>query len=181
MIERRPPSFDELAAFVREWAGIPNRKRIAPETLFEDDLGITGDDGCELLDETERRFDVCCQRQRTATEKHSTWVQMNSCFIVKDLVRVGWTLLAFLIRAVLPMRSEGLRLANCSMQCRKHPQRAHAIPYDHPYWVLTTESAPRNPVLPKAGYERSRWVRVPPRTETTEVQVVLRKTSSMKK
>jgi hypothetical protein len=29
-----------------------------PETLFEDDLGITGDDGCELLEETERRFAV---------------------------------------------------------------------------------------------------------------------------
>lgn len=51
-------TFEAFAAFVREWAGIPARKQITPDTLFEDDLGITGDDGCELLQETERRFAV---------------------------------------------------------------------------------------------------------------------------
>jgi len=53
------PSFDEFAEFIREWARIPKRKQIAPGTLFERDLGITGDDGCELLEEAERRFGVC--------------------------------------------------------------------------------------------------------------------------
>jgi hypothetical protein len=57
--EHVTPSFEEFAKFIHEWAGIPTRKQIAPETLFEDDLGITGDDGCELLEETERRFGVC--------------------------------------------------------------------------------------------------------------------------
>lgn len=52
-------SFEEFAKFIGEWAGIPTGKQIAPDTLFEDDLGITGDDGCELLEETERRFGVC--------------------------------------------------------------------------------------------------------------------------
>ena len=55
---RSTPSFEEFAAFIRDWAGIP-RTKIAPETLFEDDLGITGDDGCELLEATERHFGVC--------------------------------------------------------------------------------------------------------------------------
>jgi len=52
-------SFEEFAGFIREWAAIPARKQITHETLFEDDLGITGDDdGCELIEETERRFAV---------------------------------------------------------------------------------------------------------------------------
>jgi hypothetical protein len=53
------PSFEELASFIREWARIPTRVDITPETLFEDDLGITGDDGCELLEATAKRFRVC--------------------------------------------------------------------------------------------------------------------------
>jgi hypothetical protein len=57
--EHLTPSFEEFAKFIREWAGIPTRKQIAPGTLLEDDLGITGDDGCELLEETEKRFGVC--------------------------------------------------------------------------------------------------------------------------
>jgi hypothetical protein len=57
--ERTESSFEELADFIREWAGIPGRKPTVPETLFEDDLGITGDDGCELLEATEKHFGVC--------------------------------------------------------------------------------------------------------------------------
>jgi hypothetical protein len=53
------PSFEEFADFIREWAAIPKRKPIVPETLFEDDLGISGDDGCELLEATEKHFGVC--------------------------------------------------------------------------------------------------------------------------
>jgi len=57
--ERRTPSFEDLANFIREFAAIPRRKPIEPETLFEDDLGISGDDGCELLEATEKHFGVC--------------------------------------------------------------------------------------------------------------------------
>jgi acyl carrier protein len=51
-------SFDQFAEFVREWAGLRKQKNITPETLFERDLGITGDDGCELLEAVEKHFDV---------------------------------------------------------------------------------------------------------------------------
>lgn len=50
--------FKELAAFVRDWAGLSRGKSIGPETEFERDLGITGDDGCDLLEATEKRFGV---------------------------------------------------------------------------------------------------------------------------
>lgn len=52
------PSFEEYASFIRDFASIPATTPILPETLFEDDLEITGDDECELLEETEKRFGV---------------------------------------------------------------------------------------------------------------------------
>lgn len=57
-LDSRTFSFEELADFIREWASIPRHIPIGPETRFEIDLGITGDDGCELLDATEARFGV---------------------------------------------------------------------------------------------------------------------------
>jgi len=52
------PSFEELADFIREWRGISRKKSIVRETQFERDLGITGDDGGELLQVTEKQFNV---------------------------------------------------------------------------------------------------------------------------
>jgi acyl carrier protein len=61
----RTPSFNEFAEFIRERHGLSRKKQIAPETKFEDDLGITGDDGCDLLAATEKRF-----RVSLSSEKH---------------------------------------------------------------------------------------------------------------
>ena len=57
-------SFDEFCDFIRDFAGMKRTEIIAPESLFEDDLGITGDDGCELLEAAEKHFGV-----RLSTEK----------------------------------------------------------------------------------------------------------------
>jgi hypothetical protein len=51
-------SFDQFAEFIRESCRISRKSKIAPESEFEADLGITGDDGVDLLNATERRFDV---------------------------------------------------------------------------------------------------------------------------
>jgi acyl carrier protein len=51
-------SFEEFADFVRSQCGISRKKKITPESKFEDDLGVTGDDGVDLLRATERRFDI---------------------------------------------------------------------------------------------------------------------------
>lgn len=53
-----PPTFDQFAGFIREWAGLARTTSINPASLFEEDLGITGDDGRELLTATEARFGV---------------------------------------------------------------------------------------------------------------------------
>jgi len=52
------PSFEEFADFVRSQCGVSRRKNITSESTFEKDLGITGDDGVDLLRATEKRFDV---------------------------------------------------------------------------------------------------------------------------
>ena len=52
------PAFDDVAEFVRGWARIPAKMRITPYTQFERDLGITGDDGVELLEAAQERFKV---------------------------------------------------------------------------------------------------------------------------
>ncbi|MGD0730319.1 MAG: DUF1493 family protein [Terracidiphilus sp.] len=57
------PSFEEIAEFVREWSQIPQDERIAPDTLLERDLGITGDDGSELLEAVEKRFEVAFSKK----------------------------------------------------------------------------------------------------------------------
>lgn len=56
--EDRTPSFVEVANFVRGWASVPAKRLITPDTQFERDLGITGDDGSELLEAAQERFKV---------------------------------------------------------------------------------------------------------------------------
>jgi hypothetical protein len=51
-------TFDEFANFIREYRHVFDRKRVSPETQFERDLGLTGDDGSDLLEATEKRFSV---------------------------------------------------------------------------------------------------------------------------
>ena len=58
-------TFDEFAAFTREYWSVANRKRITQETQFERDLGLTGDDGDDLLEATEKRFDVTLCSEET--------------------------------------------------------------------------------------------------------------------
>src|SRR6185437_6309150 len=56
-------TFDEFAEFVRSWAHVSMKKAIKPATQFERDLGITGDDGDDLLVAAEKKYDVKFDRQ----------------------------------------------------------------------------------------------------------------------
>ena len=51
-------SFAEFADFIRSQCGVSAKKTITHESKFEDELGITGDDGVDLLKATEKRFNV---------------------------------------------------------------------------------------------------------------------------
>ena len=51
------PTLQQVIDFVREFSG-DAKSVITEETRLEADLGITGDDGVELLEEAEKRFGV---------------------------------------------------------------------------------------------------------------------------
>jgi acyl carrier protein len=48
----------EVIAYIRESQGITEAKSITTDTLLECDLGITGDDGSELLEDLQKRFGI---------------------------------------------------------------------------------------------------------------------------
>jgi hypothetical protein len=58
-------TFDEFAAWLREYWSVPVRKAIVPETQFECDLGLTGDDGDDLLVAAEKEFEVKLGNEET--------------------------------------------------------------------------------------------------------------------
>jgi acyl carrier protein len=62
-------SFGEFADFVRNWGGLPTSKQIDPETQFERDLGISGDDGSDLLIATEKEFAISLSSEEDGYRK----------------------------------------------------------------------------------------------------------------
>jgi acyl carrier protein len=62
-------TFDEFAEFIREHWSVPVRKQITPDTEFERDLGLTGDDGDDLLQATEKRFGVALGSEETGVRE----------------------------------------------------------------------------------------------------------------
>lgn len=52
------PSITEVITFVREFTGVHPHRLITAETRLEADLGVTGDDGDDLLRATIERFRV---------------------------------------------------------------------------------------------------------------------------
>ena len=52
------PTMQELSAVIREFVGLRSGRHVTAHTRIDRDLGITGDDGIELLRTVETRFDV---------------------------------------------------------------------------------------------------------------------------
>lgn len=51
-------SFDDFTQFIREYWSLSRKKVINPETQFERDLGLTGDDGDDLLEAVAKRYEI---------------------------------------------------------------------------------------------------------------------------
>jgi len=62
-------TFDDFAKWLREYWSVPVRKAIVPETQFERDLGLTGDDGDDLLVAAEREFEVKLGNEETGVRE----------------------------------------------------------------------------------------------------------------
>ena len=52
------PSFEDLAELIRKCQGLKADKPINPDSQFERDLGVTGDDGTELLQKIEQHYGI---------------------------------------------------------------------------------------------------------------------------
>ena len=57
-------TFDEFADFIRQYRRVPAHIKVSPDTQFERDLGLTGDDGNDLFVATEERFGVTLASER---------------------------------------------------------------------------------------------------------------------
>jgi acyl carrier protein len=64
MTDQAPPTFADFADFVREKSGESDNFLITVATLFEDELGITGDDGTDLLEAVEKEYDISLEPVR---------------------------------------------------------------------------------------------------------------------
>ena len=62
------PSFEQLADLIRRECGFRNEKHIAPDTQFERDLGITGDDGGDLIEAVEEQYHIEFSRESFGLE-----------------------------------------------------------------------------------------------------------------
>lgn len=62
-------AFDEFAAWLREYWSVPVRKAIVAETQFERDLGLSGDDGDDLLVAAEKEFEVKLGNEETGVRE----------------------------------------------------------------------------------------------------------------
>jgi hypothetical protein len=58
MVVNNAPTLQEFIDFVRREVGISSQKQISASSLLEADLGITGDDGSELLETIQKHFAV---------------------------------------------------------------------------------------------------------------------------
>jgi hypothetical protein len=52
------PTFHDVEVFVRDFTGVSSKKLITTDTRLEGDLGVTGDDGDELLEKASAHFGV---------------------------------------------------------------------------------------------------------------------------
>jgi hypothetical protein len=62
-------TFEEFNAWLREYWNVPVRQDILPETQFERDLDLTGDDGDDFLKATEMRFEVRLGNEETGVRE----------------------------------------------------------------------------------------------------------------
>lgn len=62
-MRRKQLNFENLCEVIRDSCMLHPEERITPETQFQRDLGITGDDGDDLLEGVEKAFGIRLSRE----------------------------------------------------------------------------------------------------------------------
>ena len=97
--------------------GCSVRKKILPETQFERDLGLTGDDGDDLLEATEKRFQVRLGNEEQGSVRLSISDRMNTSLIPK--VGVHLHAKSSPCFPVVPLLFGNSRWVNCLKQSKE--------------------------------------------------------------
>jgi hypothetical protein len=85
-MKMKEPSFDELAEIIRKKCGLDSYESIEAGTQFERDLGVTGDDGEELLEAVGKRFGVTLTRESFNLEPNEYLFGSEASFL--DLLSI---------------------------------------------------------------------------------------------
>jgi hypothetical protein len=78
--------FEQFAEFIRECCCLGQDERIAPDTQFERDLGVTGGDGEDLLKEAEKLYSVKLTRESFNLEPNEYLFGSDAAF--PDLLEI---------------------------------------------------------------------------------------------
>lgn len=93
------PEFADLATFIRNWAQLPAEQSIKPDTQFERDLGITGDDGGALLLAVEKHFSIQLWTEGNGYRK--VFNLRNREYLFNSEAYPIWELLPFVRKSVV--------------------------------------------------------------------------------
>ena len=59
-----PPTIEQFTSWLRPTLSLTNKTRVTADTRLEDDLGVTGDDGVDLLLAVEKKYGISLEPLR---------------------------------------------------------------------------------------------------------------------
>jgi hypothetical protein len=99
------PTFEDLVDFVRSWAQVSPEQAIGPDTEFERDLGVTGDDGGYLLQGVEKHFAIELSTKEDGYRK--TFDLGKNEYLFNSEVFPLWELLPFVPKSTVRVFTVG--------------------------------------------------------------------------
>ena len=94
----RDVTVDDITAFVRDHQGIGRRRVITPETRFDADLGITGDDGLDLIRAAQAHFGVSLMSEEHGVREAFGLGSDEFLFGPEGFDPIGWLIGPFMNR-----------------------------------------------------------------------------------
>ncbi len=82
------PNFEELAELIRQHLGFRLDKQIASEMQFERDLGITGDDGSEIVDAVAKQYGIEFTAESFGLEANEFLFNSEGIGLIPSIIRL---------------------------------------------------------------------------------------------
>lgn len=107
----KSPSLQEVEHFVRDFAGLRNDKQVTPQTRLDADLGITGDDGDDLLKAAAEHFGARLSDPVNGYRTTFSLAEDECLFHAEGLDLIGIASLVRSLRSLPPPKVRDLTLA----------------------------------------------------------------------